>query len=70
MLLTGPAWVPQNVEESYYQQSLLPDLRQLGYEGQFVAAPGGGIIGVATFWATRTFRLLKVTVVACLFLFT
>jgi len=32
----------------------------LGYKGQFVAAPGGGAIGVATFWSTGTFKLLKV----------
>ena len=50
----------QNVESEYFQQSLQPDLAPLGYKGQFVAAPGGGAIGVATFWSTQTFKLLKV----------
>ena len=50
----------QNVELEYFQQSLQPDLAPLGYKGQFVAAPGGGAIGVATFWNTGTFKLLKV----------
>ncbi len=50
----------QNVESEYFQQALQPDLAPLGYKGQFVAAPGGGAIGVATFWSTGTFKLLKV----------
>ena len=50
----------QNVEAAYYNEHLAPDLRQLGYEGQYVAAPGGGGIGVATFWSSGTFKLLKV----------
>ena len=50
----------QNVEAEYFQQSLQPELAPLGYKGKFAATPGGGVIGVATFWNTGTFKLLKV----------
>ena len=59
-LLRGPLYALQNVEAAYYEQSLQHDLQKLGYEGQYVAQPGGGAIGVATFWMMRTFKLLKV----------
>ena len=49
----------------YFQQSLLPELTPLGYKGKFVAAPGGGAIGVATLWNTGTFKLLKVRSATC-----
>lgn len=40
---------------------LKPELARLGYEGEFHKLPGKSTtIGVATFWHTRTFRLLKV----------
>jgi CCR4-NOT transcription complex subunit 6 len=50
----------QNVDSDLFQSLLKPDLAQLGYEGEFHKLPGKSTtIGVATFWHTRTFRLLK-----------
>lgn len=54
----------QAVEGELYDQFLKPELGKLGYEGAFLKLSGkkdAGIkIGVATFFHSRTFRLLKV----------
>ncbi len=52
----------QNVEADFFQTMLKPEMGMLGYEGEHMKLPGKSAakIGVATFWHTRTFRLLKV----------
>lgn len=43
------------------QSVLKPELARLGYEGEFHKLPGKSTsVGLATFWHSRTFRLLKV----------
>ena len=50
----------QNVETELYQNMLKPELAKLGYEGELKSFSKTTKIGVATFYHTRTFRLLKV----------
>lgn len=53
----------QNVEKEFFQSTLKPELSRMGYEGEFMKLPGKSTVtGVATFWHSRTFRLLKVCV--------
>ena len=68
----------QAVEGELYDQFLKPELGKLGYEGAFLKLSGkkdaSVKIGVATFFHSRTFRLLKVfmqaftiTLCACIY---
>lgn len=53
------------MESDLYEQFLKPEMGRLGYEGAFLKLSGkkdAAIkIGVATFFHSRTFRLLKVS---------
>lgn len=50
-----------NAAAGSMQGVLKPELARLGYEGEFHKLPGKSTtIGVATFWHSRAFRLLKV----------